>query len=193
MASRFVVDVQSVLSREKDPFQFGVFSIGAIEGGSAPNVIPDSVTMRGTIRSYDPNVREKMQAGIRRTAQGVATMAGAPEPELSITPGGDAIVNDKAIVGRTESVFQSVFGAAKVHRVPPITASEDFSEFVNAGVPSMFFFVGVYDPKDIAASRAPGGKPMPFNHSPMFAPVAEPSLKTSIKAMSFAVLGALQR
>jgi hippurate hydrolase len=193
MASRFVVDVQSVLSREKDPFQFGVCSIGAIEGGSAPNVIPDSVTMRGTIRSYDPNVREKMQAGIRRTAQGVATMAGAPEPELSITPGGDAIVNDKAIVGRTESVFQSVFGAAKVHRVPPITASEDFSEFVNAGVPSMFFFVGVYDPKDIAASRAPGGKPMPFNHSPMFAPVAEPSLKTSIKAMSFAVLGALQR
>ena len=86
------------------------------------------------------------------------------------------------------AAVKSAFGAAKVHRVPPITASEDFSEFVNAGVPSMFFFVGVYDPKDVEASRKPGGKPLPFNHSPFFAPVPEPSIKTSVKAMSLAVL-----
>jgi metal-dependent amidase/aminoacylase/carboxypeptidase family protein len=80
-----------------------------------------------------------------------------------------------------------------VKRVPPITASEDFSEFINAGVPSMFFFVGVYDPKDIEASRKEGGKPLAFNHSPFFAPVPKPSLEMSIKAMSIAVLTALQR
>ena len=69
IASRFVVDVQAVISREKDPFEFGVFSIGSIQGGSAGNIIPDSVALRGTIRTYEPAVREKMQDGIRRTAQ----------------------------------------------------------------------------------------------------------------------------
>jgi len=80
-------------------------------------------------------------------------MANAPEPEVKIIPGGDAIINDAALVERTEAVFKSAFGAAKVQRVPPITASEDFSDFVNAGVPAMFFFVGVYDPKDVEGSR----------------------------------------
>jgi amidohydrolase len=193
IASRFVVDVQSVISREKDPFQFGVFSVGSMQGGSAGNIIPDSVTMRGTIRSYKQDVRQKMHDGIRRTARAATAMAGAPEPDVQITPGGEAIVNDEGVVARTEAVFKQAFGADMVKRVPPITASEDFSEFINAGVPSMFFFVGVYDPKDIEASRKEGGKPLPFNHSPFFAPVPEPSIKTSVKAMSLAVLTALRR
>jgi hippurate hydrolase len=71
MAARFVVDLQSVISREKDPQEFGVVSIGAIQGGSAENIIPDSVTLRGTIRSYKPAVRQKMLDGIRRTAKAV--------------------------------------------------------------------------------------------------------------------------
>jgi hippurate hydrolase len=193
LASRFVVDVQSVVSREKDPFAFGVFSVGAIQGGSAGNIIPDSVILRGTVRSYNADVRNRMHEGIRRTAKGVAMIAGSPEPELKITAGGDAIVNDAALVSRTEGVFRSAFGASNVQRVPPITASEDFSEFVNAGVPGMFFFVGVYDPKDVEAASKPGGKPLPFNHSPFFAPVPEPSIKTATKAMSLAVLTAMSR
>jgi hippurate hydrolase len=75
--------------------------------------------------------------------------------------------------------------------VPPITASEDFSEFVNAGVPSMFFFVGVLSPQEVEASRKPGGKPLAFNHSPFFAPVPEPSIKTGVEAMSVAVMTTL--
>ena len=192
IAARFVVDVQSVISREKDPFEFGVFSVGAIQGGSAGNIIPDSVTLRGTIRSYQVSVRQKMQDGIRRTALAVAAMAGAPEPELKIESGGDAVINDAALVGRVEPVLTAAFGAAHVRRIPPITPSEDFSEFVNAGVPAMFFFVGVHDPKDVAASLQPGGKPLPINHSPYFAPVFEPSIRMAIKAMSLAVLTALQ-
>ena len=192
MASRFIVDAQSVISREKDPFAFGVFSVGAIEGGTSGNIIPDSVSMRGTIRSYDQGVRAKMQDGIRRTAKSVASMAGAPEPEVKIVSGGDAAINDPALVDRTEVALKSAFGS-KVKRMPPITPSEDFAEYGAAGVPAMFFLVGVYDPKDVEASRQPGGKPLPINHSPFFAPVPEPSIKTSIKAMSLAVLTALQR
>jgi amidohydrolase len=192
MASRFVVDVQSVISREKDPFQFGVFSIGSIQGGSTGNIIPDSVLLRGTLRSYDPAVRARMREGIRRTANATAAMSGAPEPEVKLVPSGDAAINDAALVERTEASLKGAFGS-KVRRLPPITASEDFAEYGAAGVPSMFFLVGVLDPKDVEASRQPDGKPLPGNHSPFFAPVPEPSIKTSVKAMSLAVLSALQR
>ena len=191
IASRFVVDVQSVISREKDPFQFGVFSVGSIQGGTSGNIIPDNVALRGTIRSYDPNVRAKMKAGIERTAKAASSMAGAPEPDVKIVVGGDAVINNPALVERAEAALKSSFGA-KVRRMPPITPSEDFAEYASA-VPSMFFLVGVYDPKDVEASRQPGGKPLPINHSPFFAPVPEPTIKTSIKAMSTAVLSAMQR
>ena len=192
VASRFIVDVQSVISREKDPFQFGVFSVGSIQGGTSGNIIPDSVVLRGTIRSYDSAVRSKMHDGIQRTAKAVAAMAGAPEPEIKIIPGGDAVINDAALVQRTEAALKATL-SGPVLRLPPITPSEDFAEYVNAGVPSMFFLVGVLDPKDVESSRQPGGKPVPGNHSPFFAPLPEPSIKTSIKAMSLAVLTALQR
>jgi amidohydrolase len=191
IASRFVVDVQGVISREKDPFQFGVFSVGSIQGGTSGNIIPDNVALRGTIRSYDQGVRAKMKDGITRTAKAAAAMAGAPEPEVKIVVGGDAVINNAALVERAEIALKSNFGA-KVRRMPPITPSEDFAEYASA-VPAMFFLVGVYDPKDVEASRQPGGKPLPINHSPFFAPVPKPSLETSIKAMSTAVLTALQR
>src|SRR5215472_15008599 len=76
MAARFVVDVQSVISREKDPTEFGVVSIGAIHGGSAGNIIPDEAILVGTIRSFKLDVRARMFAGIERTAKAVADMAG---------------------------------------------------------------------------------------------------------------------
>jgi hippurate hydrolase len=192
MAARFVVDLQSVISREKDPQEFGVVSIGAIQGGSAENIIPDSVLLRGTIRSYKPAVRQKMLDGIRRTAKAVTEMSGAPEADIKITEGGKAVNNDAAVVARTEAMFKTAFGNDRVLRVPPITASEDFSAFVDAGIPSMFFFIGVNDPQTFFASLKPGAKPLPTNHSPLFAPVPEPSIKTGVTAMSLAVLNALQ-
>lgn len=190
MASRFVVDLQSVISREKDPKEFGVVTIGAIQGGTAGNTIPDDVVLRGTIRSYKPEVREQMLAGIHRTAKAVADMAGALEPEVRTIEGGKAIINDAQLVARTEALLRSAYGKG-VTRMPAITGSEDFSEFVNAGVPSMYFFVGVYDPQRYLASRKPGGIALPSNHSPFFAPVPEPTIKTGVGAMSLAVLSAL--
>ena len=191
IAARFVTDVQTVVSREKDPAEFGVVTVGAIQGGTVGNIIPDTVTLRGTIRSYKPEVREKLLAGVRRTANAAATMGGAPEPAVALVPGGMAVVNDEAVVGRTVGALKAALGDAQVVAVPPITASEDFSEFVNAGVPSMFFFVGVLSPQEVADSRKPGGKPLAFNHSPFFAPVPEPSIKTGVEAMSVAVMTTL--
>lgn len=193
IASRFVVDVQSVVSREKDPFEFGVFSIGSIQGGTSANIIPDSVSLRGTIRSYNANVRAKMLDGIGRTARAAAAMSEAPEPELKIESAGEATVNSAELVGDVERTLRIAMEGTQIRRLPPITPSEDFSEYGKAGVPLMFFLIGVHDPKDVEAARQAGGKPVPTNHSPFFAPVLEPSLKTSVKAMSLAVLTALQR
>jgi amidohydrolase len=188
IAAHFIVDVQTVVSREKDPFEFGVVTVGAVQAGTVGNIIPDQAVLRGTIRTYKPAVREKILAGVRRTAEAAAAMAGAVPPDVSLEEGGLAVINSEAVVTRTEVALRAAFGADKVMRVPPITASEDFSAFVNEGIPSMFFFIGVYDPKQVADSAKPGGKPLPFNHSPFFAPVPEPSIKTGVEAMSIAVM-----
>src|SRR6202035_1960370 len=98
MAARFIVDVQSVISREKDPTEFGVVSIGAIHGGTAENIIPDDVLLRATIRTFKPEVRAKMLAGIERTAKAAAAMSDAPAPDIKITEGAKAVMNDPEVV-----------------------------------------------------------------------------------------------
>ena len=188
IAARFIVDVQSVISREKDPTEFGVLSIGAIHGGTAGNIIPDTVFLAGTIRSYKPEVRAKMWAGIERTAKQAAAMSDAPPPDIKITEGTKAVMNDPDVVAAAAKVMKTAFGD-KIRATPPITASEDFSEFAGACVPSMFFNIGVYEPERVAAARN-GGPPLPSNHSPLFAPVPKPTIETGIEAMTFAVLSA---
>jgi amidohydrolase len=187
MAARFVVDVQSVVSREKDPTEFGVVSIGAIHGGTAENIIPDDVVLLGTIRTFKSEVRAKMLAGIERTAKAVATMSNAPEPEIKIIEGAKAVINDPSVVGTAEKVLKAAFGD-KFEPSPPGTPSEDYSEFINAGVPSMFFNIGVYEPERVAAAREGDGSQLPANHSPLFAPVPKPTIETGVEAMTLAVL-----
>ena len=143
MAARFVVDVQSVISREKDPTEFGVVSIGTIQGGTAANIIPDEVVLTGTIRSFKPEVK-------------------------------------------------AAFGD-KLRPIPPVTPSEDYSQFISAGVPSMFFRIGVYEPERVAAAREGEGPQLPGNHSPLFAPVPKQTIETGITAMTLAVLSAFDQ
>src|SRR6202163_4161939 len=134
IAARFIVDLQSVISREKDPTEFGVVSISAIHGGSAENIIPDYVLVLGTIRTFKPEVRAKMLAGIERTAKAAAAMSDAPAPEIKITEGAKAVINDPGVVETAAKVMKVAFGD-NFKPSPPGTPSEDFSEVVNAGVP----------------------------------------------------------
>jgi amidohydrolase len=191
IAARFIVDVQSVISREKDPTEFGVVSIGAIHAGTAENIIPDDALVLGTIRSFKPAVRARMLAGIERTAKAAAAMSDAPAPDIRIAEGAKAVINDPAVVAAAEKVLKPAFGD-KLTTSPPRTASEDFAEFANAGVPSMMFNIGVYDPDRVAAANN-GGPPLPSNHSPLFAPVPKPTIETGIKAMTLAVLSAFDQ
>jgi amidohydrolase len=190
MAARFIVDVQSVVSREKDPAAFGVVTIGSIQGGSAGNIIPDNVLLRGTVRSYTPEVRQALLGGVDRTARAVASMAAAPAPDVGVIEGGKAVVNDAALTERTAGVFKAAFGDKAIQIPAPGPASEDYSEFIVAGVPSVFFAIGGFDPAKIAEAKASGVQ-MPVNHSPQFAPVPEPTIRTGVEAMSLAVMNVM--
>jgi len=192
MAARFIVDVQSVVSREKPANEFGVITVGAIEGGSAGNIIPDRVVLRGTIRSYSPEVRTLLANGIHRTAAAVAAMAGAPEPEVVITTGNTALVNDAKLAERTGALFQAAFGDQAIRNEEPGSASEDYSVFVLAGIPSMYFGIGGTDPATYADAKAKGID-VPFNHSPTFAPVPGPTIRTGVTAMTLAVMNVMAK
>ncbi|MBR1195951.1 amidohydrolase [Bradyrhizobium sp. AUGA SZCCT0240] len=191
MAARFIVDVQSVISREKDPTEFAIVTIGSIHSGTVGNIIPDEATLLGTIRTFKPAVRNKLVAGIERVAKAAAAMSDAPEPEIRIAEGTKAVFNDPAVVATAEKVLKAAFGE-KLRQTPANTTSEDFSEFAGAGVPSMMFNIGVYEPERwMAANKA--GTPLPGNHSPLFAPVPKPTIQTGITALTLAVLSAFDQ
>jgi hippurate hydrolase len=192
MAARFVEDVQTVISREKDPAAFGVVTIGGIQAGSAGNIISDTAELKGTIRTYDEDVRAKIHVGVRRTAAGVAAISGAPAPDVTITPGGWAVINDAALTSRTAATLTAAFGDQVHEDAKPGTASEDFSEYVRAGVPGAFLGLGALDPAFIVAQKAKG-EPAPTNHSPYFAPLPEPTIKTGVEMMTLSVMGAMQK
>lgn len=187
MGARFVSDVQSLISRETDPQKFGVITIGAFQAGSASNIIPDQAVLRGTVRSFEPEVRSKLLAGIRRTALAEARMADAPEPTIKMDfESTSAVVNDDALVASTVRAWQPVFGGQLVFAPQPASGSEDYSVFIEAGVPSMYFVIGGFAPNaDGNAAAAPS------NHSPLFAPIPEPTIRTGVTAMTVAVINAL--
>jgi len=186
MAASLSVDVQSVISREKAPEAFGVVTVGAIVAGDAGNVIPDEAVVRGTIRSQDDAVRAKLLAGIRRTAQAVSDMAGAPAATVTIAAGGKMVDNDPALSERTEAVFKQAFGKGAQPFPIVMSGSEDFSEFVNLGVPSAYFLIGGLEPAFFANAIKAGH--LPINHSPDFAPEPEPTIATGATAMALAVM-----
>ena len=125
-----------------------------------------------------------------RTAQAAAQMAGAPPPTIEFAGGTAAVVNDPALAARSAQVMAQAFGedASFVpDYLPGGEASEDYSEYIAAGVPSVFFGVGSQDPK-MLAEYALAGKPIPVNHSPYFAPLPAPSIRRGVETLTLAVL-----
>jgi amidohydrolase len=194
MASHFVTDVQSIISREKNAAQFGVITVGSFQAGTVANIIPDNAVLQLTLRSYSPQVRALLLEGVKRTAAANASMANAPAPDIEVTSSSAAVENDPALTARTAALFQRVFGGdvdVRPADAEPLSASEDFSEFGAAGVPAMDYTLGSYDPAVLAKDKA-SGTPVPVNHSPLFAPAMEPTIKVGVQAMSYAVMNLLQ-
>ncbi|MCK9541741.1 MAG: amidohydrolase [Novosphingobium sp.] len=190
IGAHFVSDVQTVISRQKDPAAFGVLTVGAFQAGSAANIIPDQSVVRVNLRSHAPDVRKLLLDGVERTAKASSQMAEAPAPTLTYLGGTASVINDPALTQRIAEAFRPVFGERLTvvpASVPPASASEDFSEFGAAGVPALMIGIGGFSSETIADYKA-RNEPLPVNHSPFFAPQPEPSIRTGATALALAVL-----
>ncbi len=182
IAARLVLTLQTIVSREIKPGNPAVITVGYIQGGTKNNIIPDEVHLGLTVRSYTPEVRKHLLAAIERVTKAEAQAADAPKaPLVQVAESTDALYNDPKLAERLSQALTQALGAARVEKAPPIMASEDYSYFVEAGVPSFYFWLGVADPEKFKEAKASGIQ-LPSNHSPFFAPDMEPSLKTAIES-----------
>ncbi|MFO0864119.1 MAG: amidohydrolase [Gemmataceae bacterium] len=193
LSARVVLDLQTLVSRETNPTDPVVVTVGTIHGGVKPNVIPNDVKLQLTVRTTKELTRKRVLQGIERMAKAAAIGAGAPEPSVTIranwfTP---AVVNDPQLLDKTLTVLRDRLGDAHVRQRPPMMGGEDFALFGRAGVPSVLFFLGTQAPEKIAQSETDSEKPLTSLHSDRFAPVIEPTLKTGTLSMSLAVLNLL--
>jgi amidohydrolase len=194
LAARIVLDLQTLVSRERDPLEPAVITVGSIHGGTKRNIIPDTVTLQLTVRSYKPEVRKKLLDGIARVARAAAMGAGAPEPLVTSISAETTLptVNDPALTRRLVGLFRDLLGPEQVAEDAPKMAGEDFAYYGREGVPAFFYFLGIYPPERVAQSQREGGPPLPGNHSAQYAPVPEPTVKTGVLTMSAAVLELLR-
>ncbi|MGA0607365.1 amidohydrolase [Phenylobacterium sp. VNQ135] len=194
IASAFVTNVQPVVSRQREPNTHGVISVGSFNAGSTTNIIPEEAVLQLTLRALNATEMERLKAGVRRTAEHVAAMNLAPPPVLTFRSGGPPLTNDRAVVAQVTPALRQAFGDAFRFipaEVPATGGADDYTHFVEAGVPSAYIRIGGADPAVLAAARA-RGEPAPANHSPFFAPLPEPSIKTGVRVLSVAVLDALK-
>ena len=188
IAARTVVALQTVVARENNPLDPAVITVGSIHGGTKHNIIPDEVKLQLTVRSYKPEVRDRLIAAIERITKAEAAAALAPkEPVIKVVESTKATYNDPALTERVGTALRAALGADNVLQPAPEMGAEDFSEFVGAGVPGVYLWVGAAAPAKIAAAKA-GGPPLPTVHSSLFAPDREPTLRTAMLAESVAAL-----
>jgi len=191
LAARIVVTLQSIVSREIDPRDPAVVTVGSIHGGTKHNVIPDEVKLQITMRSYSETVRNHLREAVGRIARGEAAAANAPAPEVVITAGGDAAYNDPALTTRIAAALVPIFGPEGVRQMQPLMTSEDFGEYPRAGVPSVQLMLGSADAAVLARAEA-AGQEVPANHNSAYAPLREPTIKgatTALTAMALELLG----
>jgi hippurate hydrolase len=182
IAARTILSLQTIVSREVKPGEMAVVTVGYIRAGTKNNIIPDQAELGLTVRSYKAEVRKQVLASIARITKAEALAAGAPqEPRIENYEGTNSVYNDPALAQRLRAPLESALGKENVITTEPITPSEDYSQYIEQGVPSLYFSLGGADPQKYAETKA-SGTTLPSNHSPFFTPDVDPALRTGIKA-----------
>ena len=197
MAAQFINQLQTIVSRQEDPRDPSVVTVGTIHGGTKRNIIPNEVKLEITARAFSDKARGIIIEGIRRSAQGIAVAAGVPEDRMPIvtvlqdesTP---VMYNDPALAVRVKAALTRALGAANVVDTPAIMGSEDFGIFGEADgkIPTMMFWLGAMDPVKFAAAKAEG-KFLPGMHTSRFEPLPEPTLRAGVTGMTAVALALL--
>jgi len=182
IAASIVLRLQTIVSREVHPGDAAVITVGHLQAGTKNNIIPDQAVMELTVRSFKPDVRKHLLEAIARVAKGEAEAGGTEKmPLVEDYESTSAVYNDPVLARHLLPVLESALGKGNAKVMPPWPVSEDYSVYIEQGVPSFFFRLGVADPEKWNKAAA-GGEQLPSNHSPFFAPVADPSLRAGIAA-----------
>ncbi len=199
LASRIVTTLQTLVSRENDPANPAVVTVGSFQAGAKHNIISDEARLQLTVRSYTPEVRKLLLDGIRRIARGEAIAAGMPEDKMPVvtireelfTP---STFNTEKISARTLELFTGHFGPQRVMKTPAVMGGEDFSRFwlADKSIESLIFWVGG-TPRDKWDAAGGDQQKLPSLHSPYFAPDADAVISTATEAMTLAALDVLKK
>jgi len=199
LASRIVTTLQTLVSRELNPLDSAVVTVGSFHGGTKHNIISDEARLQLTVRSFTPAVRRQLLDGIARIARGEALAAGVPEDRMPVVTVRDAeftpaTVNTDALTQSTEALFRSNFGEARVERSQPVMGGEDFSRYhiADPRIESLIFWVGGVPRARWDAVQGDVTR-LPSLHSPFWAPEAETVIATATEAMTVAAMGVLGR
>ena len=199
LAAEMINAWQTIASRENNPLDPIVVTVGSIHGGTKRNIIPDEVTMQLTVRTYKKQVREKVLAAIERIAKDIAAAGGVlPERAPIVTVRKDefcsATYNNPELTKRLVAVWRKSLGNENVEIVDPTMGGEDFSEYSlpDHSIPAVDFHFGAVDQAKIADYQQTG-KELPSLHSSKFAPLPEPTIRTGIVAMTTAVLELMKK
>jgi hippurate hydrolase len=198
LAARIVTALQTLVSREIDPLESGVVTVGSFIGGTKHNIIPDEVKLQITVRSYTPEVRKILLDGIARVARGEAISAGMPEDRMPVMTLRDgmtpATFNTQPLTGRIAQAFVGRFGEDRVRRVKPQMGGEDFSRYhlADKSVQSLLFWVGGVPQAKWDAVKGDITR-LPSIHSPFWAPDPEITIATATEAMTTAALMVLAK
>jgi hippurate hydrolase len=192
IAARIVLSLQTIVSRETNPMDPVVLTIGSIHGGTQGNIIPDEVKLELSVRTFNEDVRKRVLGSLERIARAEAMAAGAPREPLIQFAGipVNAVYNDPALTGRVAAALQAVMGQQRVVEMPAKMTSEDFSEYGRAGVPSVLLHVGAVDPAKLAEARRTGIA-VAAPHSPEWLPELEPTLKAAVQAETTVLINLL--
>jgi amidohydrolase len=186
MAAATVMRLQTVISREIAPTDNAAVTVGSLQAGSSANIIPNEAVLQLNIRTFDDRVRDQVLSSIKRIVDGEAAASGAPKlPAITMLGQFPLTVNDEDATRKVAEALRQRLGEEQVRPTSPGSASEDFTVISRAwNVPSVYWFVGGIDPKKFAEAERTGSlNELPSNHSPEFAPVITPTLRTGIEAM----------
>src|SRR6266852_6029736 len=157
IAARTILTLQTIPSREVKPGELAVITVGYIQAGTKNNIIPDQAEMGLTVRTHKAAVRKQVLAAIIRIAKAEAEAASAPrEPSIEHYEGTDAVFNEPALAQRLRSPLEAALGKDNVTAEEPHMGSEDFSRFIEQGIPGFYFSLGGADPEKYAQANAAG-------------------------------------
>lgn len=198
LASRIVMALQTLVSRENNPLEPAVVTVGSFQAGTKSNIIPDEAKLALSVRSYSQETRKLLLDGISRIARGEAIAAGIPDNRMPVVeieqPSADATFNTEQLSSRLSNLFTAHFGKDRVVEPQPVMAAEDFSRFwlADKSKQSVIFWVGGV-PKDKWDAVKGDTLKLPALHSPLWAPDADAVISTATEAMTLAALDILKK